>query len=574
MQLDKLPEGREEPATAARLRRWALVAVVTAVFLTVLLSFLSWRAAQQAAETADWVAHSYEVATLLESTLRHSLDVETGGRGFAGTGNVSFLEPYQSGRPAVAQDLQALRKLLVTPDQLQRFKVLEEQANTQLADVAEIVTTRQNTGNIPTLALFAQGKHEMDAVRITVARMEISERALLAQRTQRAYAARHASSVVIACGSLLGVIFLCIAGMAVSRESARSAQARAEVRARNADRETRERLAAIVDSSEDAIVSKTLDGMITAWNRGAEKLFGYSAAEIVGKPVLVLLPPHCIEEEAGLLARIRRGETIDHFETVRVRKDGSSIDVSETISPIRDDRGVIVGASKIARDITRRKHAEEALREKEQRLSESQRIAHIGSWSLDPRNLAGPLIWSDELYRMYGVSRDTFTPTIEELLQVIVPEDRSSMQKWWAACAAGDQPGDLAFRMRRPDGALRVFCRRGELQYDRDHKPIRMVGTSQDITERRETEDCLRESQERFQAMANGIQQLAWMANADGSIFWYNQRWYDYTGTTREETLGWTWEKIHDPAFLPKVLERWKEAIATGTPFDMESMPC
>ena len=138
------------------------------------------------------------------------------------------------------------------------------------------------------------------------------------------------------------------------------------------------------------------------------------------------------------------------------------------------------------------------------------------------------------------------------------------------ACAAGEKPGDVEFRLRLPDGTVRVFSRRGELQYDSDNKPIRMVGTSQDITERRQAEAALRESEERFQAMANGIQQLAWMADADGSIFWYNQRWYDYTGTTLEQTRGWTWEKIHDPAFLPIVLDRWKRSDRHGTPLDME----
>ena len=115
--------------------------------------------------------------------------------------------------------------------------------------------------------------------------------------------------------------------------------------------EIREWLAAIVDSSDDAIISKTLDGTISAWNRGAEKVFGYSAAEIVNKPMLVLLPPERLDEESDILARIKRGERVDHFETVRVRKDGTHIDVSVTISPIRDRRGVIVGASKIAREL-------------------------------------------------------------------------------------------------------------------------------------------------------------------------------------------------------------------------------
>jgi PAS domain S-box-containing protein len=592
MQLDRLLEEREEPETEARLRWWAKAAVTVAVLLTVLLSLLSWRAAQQATETADWVAHTHEVMTVLESAVRHSLDVETGGRGFAETGSLPFLEPYESGRPAVVQDLHALRLLLVTPDQQQRLHVLEEQTNNQVEDVEAIVATRQNIGKIPTVALFEHEKRDMDAARITVEQMEVAERGLLALRTQRARAAQHSSNVVIALGSLLGVIFLSIAGMTVSREIGVSARARAQVKALNAGlerrveqrtaalqsemavrkraEEMRERLAAIVDSSDDAIVSKTRDGTISAWNGGAEKIFGYSASEAVGKPMLMLLPPERIDEELDILARMRRGESVQQFETVRVRKDGTSIDVSMTISPIRDGNGAVVGASNVARDITERKLKEEALREKEQRLSESQRIAHIGSWTFDLKDPIGQLVWSDEMYRMYGVSRDTFTPTVEELLKRIIPEDRSPVRKWMTACAAGEKPGDVEFRLRLPDGRVRVFSRRGELQYGSDNKPIRMAGTSQDITERRQAEDSLRESEERFQVMANGIQQLACMAEADGSIFWYNQRWYDYTGTTLEETRGWTWEKIIDPAFLPKVLDGWKEAIAAGTPFDME----
>jgi PAS domain S-box-containing protein len=137
---------------------------------------------------------------------------------------------------------------------------------------------------------------------------------------------------------------------------------RADITARKSAEEVRERLAAVVDSSDDAIISKRLDGTISAWNRGAEKLFGYSAAEIVGKPGLLLLPPGRIDEESDILARIKSGESVDHFETVRVRKDGTNTDVSVTISPIRDRKGVIIGASKIARDITERKRAEDALR--------------------------------------------------------------------------------------------------------------------------------------------------------------------------------------------------------------------
>jgi len=144
---------------------------------------------------------------------------------------------------------------------------------------------------------------------------------------------------------------------------------RADITERKRAEEVRERLAAVVESSEDAIISKTLEGMINSWNRGAQKVFGYSAAEAVGKPMLMLMPPDRVGEESHILASIRRGESVEHFETVRVRKDGTHIDVSATISPIRDSSGAIVGASKIARDITERKQTEGRLAGQAEELS-------------------------------------------------------------------------------------------------------------------------------------------------------------------------------------------------------------
>jgi PAS domain S-box-containing protein len=116
-------------------------------------------------------------------------------------------------------------------------------------------------------------------------------------------------------------------------------------------------LAAIVESSEDAIISKSLQGIITTWNKSAERVFGYTTDEAVGRPITMLIPEDRLDEEPGILARIRSGERVDHFETVRRRKDGGLIDISLTISPIRDGTGNIIGASKIARDISDRKRA-------------------------------------------------------------------------------------------------------------------------------------------------------------------------------------------------------------------------
>ena len=122
--------------------------------------------------------------------------------------------------------------------------------------------------------------------------------------------------------------------------------------------EAQEHLASIVEYSDDAIISKDLNGIILSWNRGAERLFGYAAKEAIGKPVTMLIPDYRLDEEPEILRRIRSGERIDHYETVRRRKDGTLIDISLTVSPMRDGRGEIVAASKIARDISERKHAE------------------------------------------------------------------------------------------------------------------------------------------------------------------------------------------------------------------------
>jgi PAS domain S-box-containing protein len=146
-----------------------------------------------------------------------------------------------------------------------------------------------------------------------------------------------------------------------------------------------QRIAAIVESSDDAIISKDLNGIITSWNKGAERLFGYAAHEVIGKPVTVLIPLDRQNEEPGILARIRRGERVEHYETVRQRKDGSLFDISLTVSPIVDAKGKIIGASKIARDISERKRTDKQIallaREAEHRtknvLSTVQATVHL-----------------------------------------------------------------------------------------------------------------------------------------------------------------------------------------------------
>jgi len=160
-------------------------------------------------------------------------------------------------------------------------------------------------------------------------------------------------------------------------------------------------LSAIVDSSDDAIISKDLDGVITSWNKSAERLFGYMAEEAIGQTVAALIiPDDRQDEEPGILARLRKGERVDHFETVRRRKDGALLDISLTISPVKDQDGRIIGASKIARDITQRKKYE-------QRLVEQAHLLDLTDDAILVRDARDRIIdWNRAAEETYGFKRE------------------------------------------------------------------------------------------------------------------------------------------------------------------------
>ena len=194
-----------------------------------------------------------------------------------------------------------------------------------------------------------------------------------------------------------------------------------DVTAQKGEAELRNRLAAIVEFSDDAIVSKDLDGIITSWNRAAQRLFGYTADEAVGQPITMLIPPERANEEPGILARIRRGELIDHFETVRRRKDGTLLEISLSISPLYDADGRVIGASKIARDITHRKQSERALLESEERYRTL--VSQVKDYAIFRTDLAGRTTsWNEGVERVLGYTEEEFIG-IDIASAIFIPED-------------------------------------------------------------------------------------------------------------------------------------------------------
>ncbi|HUR56068.1 MAG TPA: PAS domain S-box protein, partial [Opitutaceae bacterium] len=212
-------------------------------------------------------------------------------------------------------------------------------------------------------------------------------------------------------------------------------------------------------------------------------------------------------------------------------------------------------------DITARKEAEAALRESERSLTEAQRIAHVGSWSW---NLAGPAQFTDELYRMYGVSRETFTPTVEAFFDVVYPEDRPTMQEWLRACGAGESPAEFEFRAIRPDGTVRLVSGRGELVCDAAGRPIRMVGTAQDITERKQAEEALRESAALLQSVTEGTSDAVYVKDTQGRYLMFNTAASRIVGRPSAEILGKDDTAFFSPDEASAVMEGDRRVLASG----------
>ncbi len=208
-------------------------------------------------------------------------------------------------------------------------------------------------------------------------------------------------------------------------------------------------LGAIVASSDDAIISKTLDGTITSWNAGAARMFGYTAEEAVGRPISMLIPPARLAEERDILARLRRGERIGHFKTVRLTKDGREIDVSLTISPVRNSAGRIIGASKAARDVSEQHRADEALRRSESNLADFFENATIGLHWVDA---GGMILRANRAeLEMLGYTREEYVGRHIAEFHV----DKPVIDDLLARLARGENVDDWPARVRRKDGTVR-----------------------------------------------------------------------------------------------------------------------
>jgi len=376
-------------------------------------------------------------------------------------------------------------------------------------------------------------------------------------------------------------------------------------------------LGAIVDSSDDAIVSKDLNGIIMSWNRSAERLFGYTAAEAIGQPVTMLMPPDRLDEEPNILSRLRRNERVDHFETIRRRKDGTLLDLSLTISPIKDADGNIVGASKIARDISDRKRAEKAIQalnaqltsdlsamvrmqQLSTRLVEADDFQHLldeivaagieitgagmGNIQLlengalkivSQRGFEGHFL---DFFGSVGHGQAACGAALERGERVVVEDVAASpvftgpaRDVMLAAGAHAVQSTPLISRSGHLLGMFsthyRTPCRPG----DRELRLLDLLARqAADLIERKRAETALSASEARFRQLADAMPQIVWTAGGDGYVDYYNERWYDFTGFSRAEFGDPSWEPILHPEDMQRCYDTWYGAVRSRQSYRIE----
>jgi diguanylate cyclase (GGDEF)-like protein/PAS domain S-box-containing protein len=328
-------------------------------------------------------------------------------------------------------------------------------------------------------------------------------------------------------------------------------------------------LARIVQHTHDAIVSQSLDGTILTWNKAAERIYGYSAEEMLGKNASILFTGDGAAFIRDMNERVLQGDEGWEFTHQRRDKSGELLDVSVTISPIRDSSGRMIGVQSITRDLTGLARAHRALQDSQSRLSLALSIAGVETWEVEMAS--GRMRWSNGFGPIVGRPAGFQFPDRGSWRQSIHPRDRERATALFERAAAGELPYDIEFAVVWPDGVTeRCLSSRCAFERDESGRAVRATGVMIDITERRRSESALRESELRFRRMADSAPVLIWTADADGVLDYINQRWLEFSGRSREEELGYGWTATVHPEDVRDCLSRYLQAAQKRAAFTLQ----
>lgn len=328
------------------------------------------------------------------------------------------------------------------------------------------------------------------------------------------------------------------------------------------------RLAAIVESSQDAIVSKTPEGIITSWNKGAERLFGYKASEMVGKSIMKIIPKELQSEEKKILLNIRRGRRVRLYETIRLAKDKRRISVSLSSSPIKDDKGNVIGASKIARDVTLQKKAEEKMRESEELFRTLTSHAPVGIFLTDKDGNC--MFVNEQWLKFAGMTKEEALGS--GWVEALHPQDKERVFKAWYAFTKRGNGFDMEYRFLTPKGKITWLSGTAVAIRDQKKNVTGYMGTIADITERKRALASLEESEERLRLALDAGSIGVWDWDVLGGNLTWTNNVYKIHGV-KKGTFTVTFEnfsKLIHPEDKGRVLQGINKSLAGGYDYKIE----
>lgn len=323
-------------------------------------------------------------------------------------------------------------------------------------------------------------------------------------------------------------------------------------RAERALRDSEERIKQLLSLMPAAVYTCDSDGRITFYNRRAAQLWGreprlgaddekfcgsFRIWRADGSPL-----PH---DQSPMAFAVRDGRSARDMEAVIEQPSGTRVIVNVNADPLYDPDGRRSGAINVFEDITQRKQAEEKLRQSESLLAQAEQVAHLGSWSWDLRS--NTVTWSDEHYRLLGLQPQDGGMTYERACRLVHPDNLTSLKSRVNQALRDHEPFEHCWRALHQDGTVRYAHSRGRVELDDHGEPTRMFGTIQDITERKQAEQALRESEERFRIMADSSQIMIWVTDARGRIEFVNRAYLEFFGVNRENAAGFDWQTAVHP---------------------------
>ncbi len=350
------------------------------------------------------------------------------------------------------------------------------------------------------------------------------------------------------------------------REAASEGTDAERKRAEAALRQSEARYRALAESTRDIIFVLDRQGTLLYANRAASQCIGIPAGDIVGKRQVDLFPPEMARSQVEKIERVfATGEVIEYDDLFHFGP--AEVWLRIHLVPIRDETGQIATVMGVCHNITERKQAELALAEREARLLEAQEVANLGFYVIDLAT--GRCTTSSVLDRLFGIPAD-YPRTIEGWADRIHLDDRQAIMDRFTKALERNEPFDREYRIvRYADQQVRWVHGIGRLRFNSDGQPLSMLGTIQDITERKLAEEALRESEERFRLLVEAIPQPIWRSDADGNVIEFNRRWREYTGQTAEEAKGSGWTKALHSDEAAMVVNKVRGGITSGAAIEI-----